>query len=153
MGMSRDIYIGPYLVVQIPLHEVETDCCAGHTIPQGSSFCPDCGRDVRHRIHRTKELKIPLGWQDDYPKGLFSNYLYSVNPLDQSDLHTSVFLPNRYYSELGIPRLDKTGDFPFSDVDFSNMKERFEDRFAEEIAYLRRWCQVEVKVGCVSYYS
>jgi len=77
----------------------------------------------------------------------------SPDPLGSWVLH----LPNRYYAEIGIPKIDggkySQEDIPFDDLNGPVITQRFLEKFKDEIAYLKQWFEVEVKFGYVAYCS
>lgn len=153
MGVDYNAYIGPYLRVMVPVQVVETDFCAEHN--RGDvAYCPKCGRSKNFRIGKS-EVNQALIRQ--YKGGDFYDYFYSTSSGSQPPIiegkRTHIYLPNKYWNELGIPRLSSRKELPLDEMDIRGMVEKFETLFKDEIIYLKQWFGVEVKFGYVSYCS
>jgi hypothetical protein len=153
MGMYN--YIGPYIEAVTGLQNISYDVCADHKVSPDMTYCPICGTHKDKRIVQLTSSDFPDNWAEDYPKGLFYNYLYSVVHNIKNDKSTYIYLPNRYYDELKIPDLNEDNENPidFKEVDFNEMVEKFKELYAEEIEYLEKFCEVKIKYGFIAYYN
>ena len=165
MGVDHNAYIGPYLRVTETVTEQKQDKCADHDFPADASFCPKCGTKKNDRIRTFEASNVPDGWEEDYKKGDFHDYLVHTSFMSSPDIEekdskrtrTYLYMPNRYYDELKIPRVDggkySEEEVPFDDLDVPGITIKFLELFADEIEYLRQWFEVEVKFGYIGYCS
>lgn len=152
--LDRHVYLGPYVQVTQQVTEVSTDPCKEHTISLGANFCSTCGRSIVGRFTVERRIKAPAGWEENYPKGEFANFLCGVFVRQRSDEQMEVFLPNRHYTQLGLRDINDDGDstYPIDSASIPTTVQKFHDLFKDELAYLQQWFKVEVLFGVVTYY-
>jgi hypothetical protein len=163
MGVDHSAYIGPYLRVTEKLEKKSEDLCADHNRPEDALFCPKCGRSTKDRIRTYDDGPAPRGWQEELPKDGKKVNLYDylwpcfTKDVNKPGTSTAIYLPNRYYAEIGIPKIDgrkySEEDVPFDDMNGPVITQKFLEKFKDEIAYLKQWFEVEVKFGYVAYCS
>ena len=167
MRIDYNAYIGPYLKVKTEIKTQFYDPCEnqGHNFLPSMEFCPQCGTSKKNRIREYTGTIAPPDWEEKFSKGLIYDYLHSTSvmgyPPTQEEngkkYRTYIYLPNRYYKELNIPRINDAREECELDFDFAlnptEMKEKFQELFSEEIAYMRQWFEVTVHFGYVSYCS
>jgi hypothetical protein len=172
MSVDHNAYIGPYLRVTETLKKISIDDCAGHNFPEDASFCPKCGKSKKERIRIYLDNGTPDDWNIGYKRknekktsGGLHDYLCStfimsppiIQKVDDKMIRTEFYLPNRYYEELGIPKIDGSRyskeEIPFDELDVKGITQKFLELYVEEIAYLKQWFEVEVKFGYISYCS
>jgi hypothetical protein len=160
MGVDHNAYIGPYLRVTQTVTKGQGDYCKDHNRGD-AAFCPQCGKSKKDRYYTFEDNGAPNNWQEEYEKGSFYDYLTSTSFMGSPDLvdgkRTHLYLPNRYYKELNIPSIDggkySKEEVPFDEIDVPGTLKTFKKLFKDEIAYLEKWFEVEVKFGYVSYCS
>lgn len=158
MGISRNAYVGPYVTAKIAVELKQVDYCEDHNFSPNMQFCPTCGRNKNNRIVNREVSKTPEYWRCEYPKGDFSNFMCSTSIMTDAPtvdgFKTYVYLPNRYYDEIGIPSIEEGETvLDFGEMNSKEMLEKFKTLFADEIAYLSQWFEVKICFGFVSYYS
>lgn len=161
MGVDHNAYIGPYLRVTEVVEKQKIDRCETHD--RGDSpYCPKCGRRIIDRYETIETNNAPDNWQEDYVKNgaCFYDYLSSTSFISAPDVidgkRTYLYLPNRYYKELKIPRIEGgmcSEEVPFDELDVPGTIKKFKSLFKDEIKYLEQWFEVETKFGYVSYCS
>jgi hypothetical protein len=160
MGVDHNAYIGPYLRVTATMQKIEIDYCAEHDRGD-AAYCPKCGKSKKDRIYKTEGDNAPDDWESEYKKGDFHDYLTSTSFMGDPDTidgkKTYIYLPNRYYDELKIPRIDggkySEEEVPFDELDVPGTIKKFKSLFKDEIEHLKQWFEVEVKFGYISYCS
>lgn len=160
--VDHNAYIGPYLRVTETLEKRSEDSCADHNFPEDALFCPKCGKSKKDRIRTYNDGPAPRGWQEEYPLGgkevNFYDYMWPcLTKQEKPSTSTAIYLPNRYYDELGIPKIDggkySEEEVPFDTLNPQEITQKFTEKFKNEIAYLKQWFEVEVKFGYVAYCS
>ncbi len=165
MGVDHHAYIGPYVRVTQVVEKKTIDKCADHDFPADASFCPKCGRAKGIRLYTVEGINAPDDWEEDYKQGTFCDYLTSTSFMSPPDVEvvngkrqrTHLYIPNRYFKELGLPHIDggkySEEEVPLDELDVREIVEKFKQLFADELGYLRQWFEVEVKFGYVGYCS
>jgi hypothetical protein len=158
MGISRNAYVGPYLSAKIAVKKTEVDYCKSHNCSLDMDYCPKCGTHKQNRIRILELIDAPDDWGIEYPKGEFSNFMYSTSIMTDATtidgFKTYTYLPNRYYDEIGIPSIEEGETvLDFGEMNSKEMVKKFKTLFADEIAYLSQWFEVKICFGLVSYYS
>lgn len=164
MGVDHNAYIGPYLRVTETVVKKKGDYCEDHN--RGDSpHCPQCGRSKTNRTFDYEENGAPDNWQEEYKKDgkdvCFYDYLCSTSFMSSPDIiggkRTYLYIPNRFYKELEIPRVEggkySEEEVPFDTLDVPGTLKKFESLFKDEIAYLKQWFEVEAKFGYIAYCS
>lgn len=164
MGVDHNAYIGPYLRVTETVKKIKVDHCEKHDRGD-AAYCPKCGKSKKDRYETQEGNEAPDNWEVNYKKNgkkvEFMDYLtntsFMSNPDTVKGKRTYLYLPNRLYDELEIPSLEggkySEEEVDLEELDIKGMKAKFEELFADEIAYLRKWFVVEVKFGYISYCS
>lgn len=161
MGVDHNAYIGPYLRATIEVKKQTIDKCKDHNVPPDAEFCPKCGTSKNDRIRIYDGENAPDYWEGNYSKGEFNDYFYSTSMISAPDIangkRTYIYLPNRYYKELNIPRIEgekySEEEVAFDELDIPEIMRKFNELFKDEIEYIKQWFEVEVKFGYVSYCS
>ncbi len=169
MGVDHHVYIGPYLRVRTTVKQISVDRCADHNFPDDAGFCPKCGKSKRDRIQLIEKVDVPDYWEENYQKDgkktEFNDYLYSTSMMSPPDIkekdgkrtRTYLYLPNRYYKELGLPHIEggkyDEEEIPFDGLDIPGISDKFVELYKDEINYLIQWFEVEVSFGYISYCS
>lgn len=160
MGVDHNAYIGPYVRVTETVEKKQGDYCEDHN--RGDSpHCPQCGRSKADRKYSYEDNGAPDDWEEEYSKGSFYDYLSSTSFMSSPDIikgkRTYIYLPNLYYKELNIPKIEggkySEEEVPFDELDVAGTIKKFKTLFKDELAYLKKWFEVEVKFGYVSYCS
>lgn len=164
MGISHNAYLGPYLFVTETVTEKVIDNCLDHNFPEDAAFCPKCGISKTRRFQTAFVGNAPKDWKYSYKKNgktcILCDYLHEVSGvrdvISDGDKHirTRIYLPNRYYDEIGIPKIDDdTQELQLDGVDFGAMSDKFAKIFEDEIVYIQQFHEVEIRFGYISYYS
>jgi hypothetical protein len=165
VGVDHNAYIGPYLRVTEAVREERTDRCKDHNFPQDAAFCPKCGTQKANRFFTRVVNDAPDDWEQSFMKGGktcdFMDYLMSTSCMSPPDTkngkRTYLYTPNCHYDQLKLPRIDggkySEEEVPFDKLDINGITQKFTELFAEEIAYLKQWFEVEVKFGYISWCS
>jgi len=161
MGVDHNAYIGPYIRATETVKQKQIDYCSEHNRGD-ATYCPKCGKSIKDRIYKFYGGEAPDGWEVDYKKGHFNDYLSSTSIMSRPNIidgkRTYIYLPNRYYDELGIPDIEgnvmySESEVPFGELDVPGTIKKFEKLFKEEIAHLKQWFEIEVKFGYITWCS
>jgi hypothetical protein len=160
MGVDHNAYIGPYLRVTATIQKIEIDYCAEHDRGD-AAYCPKCGRSEKDRICKSEGDNAPDEWEENYKEGGFYDYLSSTSMMSGPDTvkgkKTYIYLPNRYYKELGLPDIEggkySEEEVPFDELDVPGTIKKFKKLFKDEIKHLKQWFEVEVKFGYIAWCS
>lgn len=137
--MDRNVYLGPYMVVLIPVTRRCVDPSAEHDVPARASYCPVCGRS---RKQPTREE-----WVEDVDLvEVTDEGLMTTNDTPKPERVAGHFM-RRYYAISNVqgrgpkPRVER--DFLDADeahsllaVDMEAEMRAFRDEFDSEIAAL-----------------
>lgn len=148
------MYIGPCVKVICPTTTVVVDKCKDHNVPNDANYCPVCATHKTNRMYQYKALKdAPYNWESIYPKGEFTDYLYSANYSSTVETDTNItyhYIPNRHYDELGVIHSYDSQVIVITDMDFNKSIAKFKEIFKEELEYLQKWFTIEILYICHS---
>ena len=137
--MDRNVYLGPYVVVLIPVTRRCVDPCAEHDVPTGAAYCPTCGR--------SRNQPLCEEWVEDIEfHEVTGEALMTTTDASKPERVAGHFM-RRYYAISNVegrgpkPRVER--DFLDNDVaasllsvDMEAEMQAFRDEFASEIAAL-----------------
>ena len=172
MGVGHNAYIGPYLRVTATIKDKIVDGCADHNFPDDAAYCPKCGKSRKDRMRKYEDDGTSDDWEQNYQRkgknktnGGFWDYLTSTSSMSVPDIEwgdgkktrTYIYLPNRYYKEMGLPSIEggkySEEEVPFDELNIPEITQKFTEFFKEEIDYLKQWFGVEVKFGYIAWCS
>lgn len=164
MGVDHNAYIGPYVRVTETVQKKKGDKCEKHDRGD-AAYCPKCGASKKDRYYDYEDNGAPDGWESDYKKNgkkvEFWDYLSTTCCMSSPEVvkgkRTCLYVANRYHKELNIPDIDggkySEEEVPFDAMNVQATIDKFKLLFADELAYLEKWFEVEVKFGYVSWCS
>lgn len=148
MGVSYSIHVGVYLRVRVPFTTTVTDHCEGHKRPEGTDYCPTCGRHWKFRCTTSRTRADQDWWRE--PKNV--DRLVEPEGLEVTgDGHVStVMFSNHGAGGYSLDRDDGSGVHPIPDRALE--KAVFLAEHEREIEGLRALgCEVSVEWGVLAY--
>lgn len=153
MSVSKNIYLGPYIVCTVKVKEVKIDKC-GH--PNTGEFCSTCGIKQKDR-YKTAEIEEPnLHKELEYEDSLSFTNNYGTYDEKQGEeiLRDYVLVPNGTKGLNRTCRFDKVEVYQdLINFDMNSEIEWFQNKFKKELDRLKEICKIKICWGIRIYYS
>ena len=154
MGMSKAIYLGPYIRAEQKITEserIDIVCPNGHKKGNDESFCPVCGeKTIEKRTPMTTSLSFYDMMNEELVPWKFEDVMM-VRHDEYDNPNIDFLIPNLKGFGMYVDEVE--GGEVQLDADVSNEKARLEDMYAEFIEAVNpHYESLEICYGIVVWY-